>query len=132
VMIRVSDGELLVQNVVAKLQRLIPGGWVCNMEAVGNNSFRTVFASRAKLLRMVEWGIGHSKFQNAKLKIEESMVDNEVRYVFTKGMGPIYWVVGTSSRLFDNLGGWSNSRVTKDVDMVFTRRFDIYHLMYCL
>jgi hypothetical protein len=132
VMIRVSDGELLVQNVVAKLQRLIPGGWVCNMEAVGNNSFRTVFASRVKLLRMVEWEIGHSKFQNAKLKIEESMVDNEVQYVLPK-----VWVqfTGLLAHLRDYSIIWVVGAilgVTKDVDMVFTRRFDIYHLMYCL
>jgi hypothetical protein len=30
---------------------------------------------------MVEWGVVHSKFQNAKLRIEERMVDKEVKYV---------------------------------------------------
>jgi hypothetical protein len=45
---------------------------------VSNNLFEIVFPSRAELLRMVEWGIVHSKFYSAKLKIEERMVDNEV------------------------------------------------------
>jgi hypothetical protein len=36
---------------------------------------------------MVEWGVVHSKFQNAKLRIEERMVDKEVKYVV-----PRVWV----------------------------------------
>jgi hypothetical protein len=36
---------------------------------------------------MVEWGVVHSKFQNAKLRIEERMVDKEVKYVL-----PRVWV----------------------------------------
>jgi hypothetical protein len=45
---------------------------------VSNNLFEIVFPSRAELLHMVEWGIVHSKFYSAKLKIGERMVDNEV------------------------------------------------------
>jgi hypothetical protein len=80
----VSEGVLSIQDVIAELQRLIPSSWVCNVEVVGNDSFRTVFPSRAELLRMVEWGVIQSKFHNAKLRIEERMVDNEVRYVLLK------------------------------------------------
>jgi hypothetical protein len=131
-MIRVSDGVLSVQNVIAELQRLIPGGWVWNVEEVGNNSFRTVFPSRAELLRMVEWGVLHSKFQNAKLKIEERMVDSEVRYVLPK-----LWVQFTalSPHLQDFSIIWAIGAilgVTKDVDMVFTRRLDICRLQVLL
>jgi hypothetical protein len=125
-MIRVSDGVLSVQNVIAELQRLIPGGWVWNVEEVGNNSFRTVFPSRAELLRMVEWGVVHSKFQNAKLKIEERMVDSEVRYVLPKlwvqftALSPhlqdfsIIWVIGailgvTKMWIWFSLGGLINA-----------------------
>jgi hypothetical protein len=115
-----------------ELQRLIPGGWVRNVEAVGNNSFRMVFSSRSELLHMVEWGVVHSKFQNAKLRIEERMVDNEVRYVLPK-----VWVqfTGLSPHLRDYVIIWvvgSILRVSKDVDMVFTRRFDICHLQVLL
>jgi hypothetical protein len=55
-LISVSDGVLTLQEVTAELQRLIPGGWIWNVEAVGNNGFCTVFPSRAELMRMVEWG----------------------------------------------------------------------------
>jgi hypothetical protein len=79
------------------------------VEVVGNNSFRTVFPSRSELLRMVEVGRGvvHSKFQNTKLRIEERMVDNKVKYILPKvwvqftGLPPhlrdylIIWAVGS-------------------------------------
>jgi hypothetical protein len=83
-LISVSDGELAIQNVISELQRFIPSGWVWNVEAMGNNSFRIVFPSHSELLCMVEWGVVHTKFQNAKLHMEERMVDKEVRYVLPK------------------------------------------------
>jgi hypothetical protein len=33
---------------------------------------------------MVEWGVVHSKLQNAKLRIKERMADNEISYVLPK------------------------------------------------
>jgi hypothetical protein len=33
-LISVTDGVLSVENVISELQRLIPGGWVWNVEAV--------------------------------------------------------------------------------------------------
>jgi hypothetical protein len=59
------------------------------------------------------------------LRIEERMVDNEVCYVL-----PRMWVRITClpSHLWDYLIIWVVGAilgVTKDVDMVFTRRFDI-------
>jgi hypothetical protein len=61
-LISVSDGEMSIQSIISELQRLIPGGWVWNVEALGPNSFKTVFPSRSELLRMVEWGPVHTKF----------------------------------------------------------------------
>jgi hypothetical protein len=108
-LISVTDGVLTVENVITELQRLILGGWVWNVEAVGNISFCMVFPSCPKLLRMVEWGVFHSKFQNAKLWIEERMVDNEVHFVLLK-----VWVQFTGlpphlRDLSDYLGGQINS-----------------------
>jgi hypothetical protein len=127
-LINVTNGVLSIQEVIAELQRLIPSSWVWNVEAVGNNGFRIVFPSRVELLRMVEWGEVHSKFQNDKLRIEERMVDNEVRYILPK-----VWVqfTGLPSHLQDYLIIWAVGAilgVTKNVDLVFTRRFDICHL----
>jgi hypothetical protein len=73
---------------------------------------------------MVEWGVVHSKFQNAKLRIKERMVDNEVHYVLPK-----VWVqfTGLPPHLRDYLIIWAVGSilgVSKEVDMVFTR-FDI-------
>jgi hypothetical protein len=69
-LITVTDGELSVENVISELQRLILGGWVWSVEAVGNNSFHTVFPSCPELLRMVEWGwsIQNSRTQSYRLK----------------------------------------------------------------
>jgi hypothetical protein len=60
-----------------------------------------------------------------KLQIKERMVDNEVKYVLPK-----VWVqfTGLPPHLHDYLVIWAVGSilgVTKDVDMVFTRRFDI-------
>jgi hypothetical protein len=73
-------------------------------------------------------GVVQSKVHNAKLRIEERMVDNEVRYVLPK-----VWVQFTrlSLHLRDYLiilvvGAILG--ISKDVDMVFTRKFDICRL----
>jgi hypothetical protein len=73
-----------------------------------NNGFRTMFPSRAELLRMVEWGVVHSNFRMLSCR-------------FT----------GFPSYLQDYLIIWDVRailRITKDVDMVFTRRFNICRL----
>jgi hypothetical protein len=56
------------------------------VEKMGNNTFKTLFLSKSKLQRMVEWGGGvvHSKFHNAKIRIEERLVDNEAKFVLPK------------------------------------------------
>jgi hypothetical protein len=124
-LIRVLEGELLAQGVVAELQRLIPGDWVWKVEEAGLNSFRTVIPSKNELLRMVEWGVVQAKSQKVKLQIEERMMDSDVKFVL-----PTVWVqfTGLPSHLRDYLVTWAVGTilgVTKDVDMVFTREFDI-------
>jgi hypothetical protein len=73
-------------------------------------------------------GVVHSKFQNAKLKIEERMVDVEVKFVL-----PRVWIqfTGLSSHLRDFLVVWAVGSilgVSKDVDMEFTRHHGISRL----
>jgi hypothetical protein len=74
---------------------------------------------------MVEWGVVHTKFQNAKIKIEEWMVDNDVKFVLSR-----VWIqfTGLPEHLRDYLIIWavgSILSVTKDVDIAFTRRHGI-------
>jgi hypothetical protein len=70
----------------------------------------------------------HTKFQNAKIKIKERMVDNEVKFVL-----PRLWIqfTGVPAHLHDFLIIWAVGSilgVTKDVDMEFTRRHGISRL----
>jgi hypothetical protein len=127
-LISVFDGNLTVPNVISELERIIPGPWKWNVEENGNNSFKTVFPSKLELQRMVDCGVVHTKFQNAKIKIEERMVDNEVKFVL-----PIVWIefTGLSAHLRDFLIIWAAGSimgVTKDVDMEFTRQHRVSRL----
>jgi hypothetical protein len=70
-------------------------------------------------------GVVHSKFQNTKIKIEEGMVDSEVKFVLPKA-----WIqfTGLPLHLRDYLIIWvvgSIMGVIKEVDMEFTRQHDI-------
>jgi hypothetical protein len=121
-LIRVFDGYLSVHNVISELERLIPGPWKWTVEENGNNLFKNVFPSQSELLMMVEWGVGHTKFQNAKIKIEEWMVDNDVKFVL-----PRVWIqfTGLLEHIRDYLIIWAVGSilgVTKDADIAFTRR----------
>ncbi|EEE68657.1 hypothetical protein OsJ_27249 [Oryza sativa Japonica Group] len=108
-LVKVTRGQMTVQNVVSGLERLIPGNWKWVVEENGDNTFRTIFTSTAELKRMVEWGTIHTKVGDAEMKIIERGVGNEVKYVLPKAVGSI-------------LG------ITKMVDMNFTRRYDIARL----
>jgi hypothetical protein len=77
---------------------------------------------------MIEWGVVQSKFQNAKMKIGDRMVDNKAIKVLPK-----VWVqfVGLPKDLCDFLIIWAVGSIlgiTKDVDMVFMRKHDICHM----
>jgi hypothetical protein len=63
----------------------------------------------------------HTEFQNAKIKIEERMVDNDVKFMLPK-----VWIqfLGLPAHLCDYLIIWvagSILGVTKDMDMEFMR-----------
>jgi hypothetical protein len=45
-LIRVIDDKLFISNVISDVERLIPGVWMSNIEATGNNTFRIIFLSR--------------------------------------------------------------------------------------
>jgi hypothetical protein len=124
-LIRVLDEILSIHNVVSKLERLILGPWPWNVEGTGDNTFKIVFPSKSELLWMAEWGVVYTKFQDAKIKIEERMVDSEVKFVLPK-----VWIqfMGLPPHLWDYLILWavgSIMGVTKDVDMEFTRQHSI-------
>jgi hypothetical protein len=124
-LIKITDGELSIRDVISELQRLIPRGWTWYVDATGNNSFKTVFPSNVELCPMVEWGVVHTKFQNAKLQIEERMLGHEVKYILPK-----VWIqfMGLPVHLCDYLVIWvvgSILGVTKDIDMTFTRKFEL-------
>lgn len=77
---------------------------------------------------MVEWGKVHTKVGDAEMQIVERGVGNEVKYVIPK-----VWVQckGIPSELREYLIIWAVGSIlgiTKAVDMVFTRRYDIARL----
>ena len=127
-LVKVTRGQMTVQNVVSELERLIPGNWKWVVEDNGDNTFRTIFPSAAELKRMVEWGTVHTKVSDAEMKIIERGVGNEVKYVLPK-----VWVQckGLPSELREFLIIWAVGSIlgiTKMVDMNFTRRYGIARL----
>ncbi|EEE63245.1 hypothetical protein OsJ_18055 [Oryza sativa Japonica Group] len=127
-LIKVSKGKLSVNDVIVELERLIPGRWRWVVHDNGDDTFRTMFPSAAELRRMVEWGKVHTKVGEAEMEIVERGVGNEVKYVIPK-----VWVQckGLPSELREYLIIWavgSILSITKAVDMLFTRRYDIARL----
>jgi hypothetical protein len=125
VIIRVTDGALSMPNIISELEHLMPTMWTWKVEAIGNNMFKTLFPNKAELQRMVEWGAVQSKFQNANLKIKEKMIYNKAVKVMPK-----VWVQfnGLTKELCYFLIIWAVGSIlgiTKDVDMVFTRKHEI-------
>jgi hypothetical protein len=45
-LIRVTEGKLVVQEVVSELERLIPGHWSWKVEDAGHDLFKTFFHQR--------------------------------------------------------------------------------------
>ena len=127
--IRVTDGTLTIPNVISELERLIPGKWKWNVESGGNsNTFKTLFPSKTELKRMAEWGVVQTKFNNAKLKIEERPLGDKAKFALPK-----IWVqfTGLPNDLHDFLTIWAIGSilgVTKAVDMRFTRQHAVCRL----
>jgi hypothetical protein len=120
VLIRVSDGVLSIQNVIAEVDSGKLG-----MECGSSRKWFLPYGFSIPIGAFAYGRVGvvHSKFQNTKLWIEERLVDNEVKYVLPK-----VWVQFTElpPHLRDFLIIWAVGSilgVSKDVDMVFTRRF---------
>jgi hypothetical protein len=95
---------------------------------VSHNLFRTIFLTKNEMLCMVEWGVVEFKFNMSKFQIEERLVDTEVKYILPK-----VWIQfsGLPLHLRNYLTIWAVGSilgVTKEVDMVFTRHFDISRL----
>jgi hypothetical protein len=91
------------------------------LKRMGITRLKTMFPSQSELQRMVEWWVVHTEFQNAKIKIEERMVDNDVKFMLPK-----VWIqfLGLPAHLCDYLIIWvagSILGVTKDMDMEFMR-----------
>lgn len=127
-LVKVTNGQMTINAVISELQRLIPGKWEWVVHDNGDGTFRTIFPSAAELSRMVEWGKVHTKVSEAQMEIVERGVGNEVKYVVPK-----VWVQckGLPSELREFLIIWAVGSIlgiTKAVDMVFTRRYDIARL----
>ncbi|EEE53217.1 hypothetical protein OsJ_36111 [Oryza sativa Japonica Group] len=99
-MVKVTKGQMSVSSIISELERFIPGRWKWVVHDNGDGTFRS---SAAELSRMVEWGKVHTKVGEAEMEIVERGVGNEVKYVMPKV-------------------------ITKAVDMIFTRRYDIARL----
>lgn len=127
-LVKISNGQMTVKAVVSELERLIPGKWRWVVHDNGDNTFHTIFPSAAELNRMVEWGKVHTKVGEAQMEIIERGVGNEVKYVIPK-----VWVQckGLPSELREYLIIWAVGSIlgiTKAVDMLFTRRYEIARL----
>jgi hypothetical protein len=126
--IRVSDGVLTTTQVIAELEGLIPGKWKWEVEEVGNNAFKTTFPSKGELQRMIGWGAVQSKFNNAKMVIQERGSKDRAKFTMPK-----IWLqfTGLPEELRDFLVIWAVGSIlgiTKDVGMPFTRAHEIARL----
>ena len=127
-LVKVTKGQMSVSSIISELERLIPGRWKWVVHDNGDGTFHTIFPSAAELSRMVELGNVHTKVGEAEIEIVERGVGNEVKYVMPK-----VWVQckGLPSELREYLIIWAVGSIlgiTKAVDMIFTRRYDIARL----
>jgi hypothetical protein len=70
--IKVVQGSLNATQVLAEMERLVPGKGKWSVKEIGPNTFKTSFPSRGELQRMVEWGAVQSKDRKVVMIIEES------------------------------------------------------------
>jgi hypothetical protein len=122
--IQVVEGELNSTQMQAEMQWLVPSQNVWKIEELGKNKFKTIFPSKGEMNRMTEWGIVQTKDRKAKLLISKANGCNISKQSMRK-----VWVQVTKlpGELRDFLTIWAIGSilgVTKNVDMVFTRRFN--------
>jgi hypothetical protein len=122
-MVRVVEGEMTALQVKAEMERLVLAKMTWAVEEIEQNKFKTVFPSKGEMQQMMEWGMVHTKDQKATLIIEELDRGSNVKQVMRK-----VWVQMSRlpSELRDFLTSWAVGtilRVTKDIDMIFTRQY---------
>jgi hypothetical protein len=102
-LLRVSEGTVTIAQVKAEMEHLIPGKWKWEVEDAGYSTFWTNFPLKGELQRMIEWGVMQSKFNNAKMVIEERGTRDRAKYVMPK-----IWVqfTGLPDELRDFLVIW--------------------------
>jgi hypothetical protein len=123
-MVRVVEGELTAMQVKAEMEILVPTKMTWVVEEIEQNKFKTVFPSKGEMQRMIKWCMVHTKDQKAAMIIEELDGGSNVKQVMRK-----VWVQMSRlpSELCDFLPVWAVGTilgVTKDDDMVFTRKYN--------
>jgi hypothetical protein len=121
--VTIVEGSLTEEQITSELKRLVASDREWSVKCLGNNVFSTSFPSVGELHRMIEWGTVHTKF-GAKMQVKEEGSREEIKYVMPKVLVqftrlprelreyPLIWAVGSM------LG------ISKEVDTVFTRKFD--------
>ncbi|KAJ1255690.1 hypothetical protein BS78_07G089300 [Paspalum vaginatum] len=103
-MVRVIEGTMSVENVIAELQRLVPCNWEWKVDENGENTFVTTFPSKADLLRLVEWGPVVTKSVKATMVIEERAGLDVYRCEIPK-----VWLSKRAPKISNYLGRWLDS-----------------------
>jgi hypothetical protein len=88
-MVRVVEGEMIVDQVKAKMERLVPTKMSWMVEQIEHNKFKTIFPSQGEMQQMIEWGLIHTKYRKAMLSIDELGGGGNVKQVMRK-----VWVNG--------------------------------------
>jgi hypothetical protein len=122
--VRVVEDELNTMQVQTEMQSLVPAQTAWKVEKLDKNMFKTVFLTKGEMHRMIEWGIVQTKDRQAKLLIEEAAARSS-----SKQPMRMVWVQITRlrSEMRDFLAIWAIGRilgVTKEVDMIFIRKFN--------
>ncbi|PWZ57571.1 hypothetical protein Zm00014a_012430 [Zea mays] len=121
--VSIVEGSMNEEQILNELKRLVAADWDWCVKCVGNNVFSTCFPSRGELHRMIEWGTVHTKF-GAQMLVKEEGFGEEIKYEMPKA-----WVqfTGLPKELREYSVIWavgSMLGISKEVDMLFTRKFD--------
>jgi hypothetical protein len=120
-LVRVVEGNMNAMQIRLELERLVPAKVNWEVEEIEKNIFKTVFPSKGD---MIEWGELQTEDRKAKLVIEELSGGSSIKQVMKK-----VWeqMSKLPNELRDYLTIWAIGtilRVTKDVDMSFTRQYN--------